>query len=464
MEGKNEKQIQGWGGVLATALLLAVLFLFAACSNNSSSGSGGISGSDGSTANVDHSLGEISERLKIPETDSSGNKNFSVEEDNKEGIYINYFAIPQNANSYRVYIDGIGQVTENYFGVGKLTRGEFLYPFLEPNKEYTVRVVFQKEEKIDSQDYTLNTPDYEIGYFDITIKAGAKSKGEVFLEDFGKIQVAKTGDFTFTKKTAFHNESLLEKKWYVEIGLNEGVSWMHPNRRNKWLTQIQIPCTSLGETYNFYTYPRPWGDVTKVDFIAYRPIMYYEYEEKQYKYQWDGYVLDTNCKPESELWTDIDITKNMAKLKGTWEYKAEYDIDSLNGHSFPAHFAYIHALEIDANTVYVYKSHAYTKIGGKFTEDDLSLLNGLELNGLELNRLELSNDGRTLSIKYEDYNLPLSEYFKEDISHEHEFNGDSLNCDIRYKLQVFYAEKALRIYEVHDGGKEKEGWYYYKKQ
>ena len=81
--------------------------------------------------------------MKIPETDSSGNKNFSVEEDNKEGIYINYFAIPQNANSYRVYIDGIGQVTENYFGVGKLTRGEFLYPFLEPNKEYTVRVVFQ---------------------------------------------------------------------------------------------------------------------------------------------------------------------------------------------------------------------------------------------------------------------------------------------------------------------------------
>lgn len=286
-----------YGGGVATALFLAVLFLFAACSNSSSSGGDGFSESDYSTTNIDRSLGEISEDLKILESDiGSDEKNFEAEDSN-EGIYIRYFVIPENAGSYRILIDGIGQVTENYFDVGSLKGYSFFYPFLEPNKKYTVRVVFQREEERDSQGYTVNQPDFIIGYFDITIKAGAQSKGEVFLEDFGKIQVSKNGDFKFTKKTAFHNENLLADKWYVEIGLNEGVSWMHPDRRSKWLTQIQIPCTELGETYNFYTYPNSGGDVTKVDFIAYRPIMDYEYDRMEYRYQWDGYTLDTNCNP-----------------------------------------------------------------------------------------------------------------------------------------------------------------------
>lgn len=392
--------------------------------------------------NDNHSLGEISEELKIEETDSSGNKNFSAEEDNKEGVYVE-FAIPKNANSYKVLIDGIGQVTEDYFGVGNKTEDDFFYPFLEPNKEYTVRVIFQKEEKIDSQGYTVNTPDYEIGYFDITAKAGAQSKGEVFLEDFGKVQVEKNGDFKFTKKTAFHNENLLKDEWVMEIGLNEGVSWMHPDRRSKWLTQIQIPCKKLGETYNFYTYPRYWGDVTKVDFIAYRPIMYYEYGEKQYRYQWDGYALDTNCKPESELWTKIDISKDadVAKITGTWtriDWEDDYDYD------IPVHVVHNAVMTITNNKVKTTRHIIYTKLNGSaFTDEDVS-----KVIYYDENEYELSKDRKTLT--------EISSYAEADISELLDENLD---------LKLFDGGKILRATELWtENGEVHNSYIDYQKQ
>ena len=439
-----KNKIRYGGGVLAT-LFLAILFCFFSCSNNSSSSSGD-SDKDKTDQKIDHSLGEeISEELEVVETDSSGKKNFSTEE-NDYGIYIK-FAIPENTAAYWIMIDGIGKITENYFNDNR-TNDDFFYPFLEPNKEYTVRVQFRKANNTDSSGYEIPTANVIIGYFDITAKAGAQSKGEVFLEDFGKVQVEKNGDFKFTKKTAFHNESLLKDEWVMEIGLCEGVSWMYADMRYKWCTSIEIPCKKLGETYNFYTYPRYWGDVTKVDFIAYRPIMYYKYGEKQYRYQWDGYALDTNCKPESELWTKIDISKDadVAKITGTWESKGEYDIDNLNGHYFPAHYAYIDTLEIDATTVKNYVSYAYTKIDGKFTEEDLSLLWGWDL----------SSDGMTLTTKYEGDEQPLSEYFAD-----YEDKGHMTYVT----LQLFDDGKKLRITESWNEDGEENEWYYdYQKQ
>lgn len=432
---------------------MAILLCFSSCSNNSSSSSGD-SDKDKTDQKIDHSLEEISEELKIEETDSSGNKNFSAEEDNKEGVYIE-FAIPKNAAAYEIYIDGIGKVTENY-SIGSKTEYDFFYPFLEPGKEYTVRVQFRKTNNTDSSGYEILTPDAIIGYFEITAKAGAQSKGEVFLEDLGKIQVEKNGDFKFTKMPVFHNESLLKDEWVMEIGLCEGVSWMHTDTRYKWCTTIQIPNKEiLNTTYNFYTYPRYWGDVTKVDFISYRPSMNYKYGDETYYYQWvSTQPMDTDCTAEDDLWTDIDITKNMAKLKGTWERKGEYDIDNRNGHYFPAHYSYIETLEIDATTVKNYASYAFTKIGGKVTEDDLSLFMGWDL----------SSDGMMLTRKDEGDEQSLSEYFK-DRSHEHWITSEETReCDMHYKLQVFDAEKALRIYEFHDWGEEKDGWYYYQKQ
>ena len=426
---------------------MAILFCFFSCSNNSSSSSGD-SDKDKTDQKIDHSLEEISEELKIEETDSSGNKNFSAEEDNKEGVYVE-FAIPKNAAAYEIYIDGIGKVTENY-SIGSKTEYGFFYPFLEPGKEYTVRVQFRKTNNTDSSGYEILTPDAIIGYFDITAKAGAQSKGEVFLEDLGKIQVEKNGDFKFTKMPVFHNESLLKDEWVMEIGLCEGVSWMHNDTRYKWCTTIQIPNKEiLNTTYNFYTYPRYWGEVTKVDFISYRPSMNYKYGDETYYYQWvSTQPMDTDCTAEDDLWTDIDITNPaaVAKITGTWESKGEYDIDNLNGHYFPAHYAYIDTLEIDATTVKNYVSYAYTKIDGKFTEEDLSLLWGWDL----------SSDGMTLTTKYEGDEQPLSEYFAD-----YEDKGHMTYVT----LQLFDDGKKLRITESWNEDGEENEWYYdYQKQ
>lgn len=231
--------------------------------------------------------------MKIPETGDSKNKNFSAEE-NAEGIFIT-FAIPEDTNAYEVYIEGIGLVTENYFGVGNKSEDDFFYPFLTPNKDYTIRVKFLKKE-VEKDGWNFGRPDDGIiGYFDVTAKAGADSQGEVYLTSKGQIDVKKNGDFIFTKKPAFENESLIQD-WILGIGLSEGVSWLHDDRRSKWLTEIDIPNKEiLNKKYNFYTYPRSNDDVTKVDFIVYRPKLSYKYGEKEYNYQWAGYTLDTNC-------------------------------------------------------------------------------------------------------------------------------------------------------------------------
>ncbi|MBD5434807.1 MAG: hypothetical protein HDR35_11025 [Treponema sp.] len=83
-------------------------------------------GSDDSSSDIRHSLrDDVSEELKIKE-------NFSAVQ-NADGIQIK-FTIPKDANAYEVYIDRIGLVTENFFGVGNMTEDDFFYPFLAPNK------------------------------------------------------------------------------------------------------------------------------------------------------------------------------------------------------------------------------------------------------------------------------------------------------------------------------------------
>ena len=390
--------------------------------------------------------------MKIEETDSSGNKNFSAEEDNKEGVYVE-FAIPKNAAAYEIYIDGIGKVTENY-SIGSKTEYGFFYPFLEPGKEYTVRVQFRKENNTDSSGYEIFTPDVIIGYFDITAKAGAQSKGEVFLEDLGKIQVEKNGDFKFTKMPVFHNESLLKDEWVMEIGLCEGVSWMHNDTRYKWCTTIQIPNKEiLNTTYNFYTYPRYWGEVTKVDFISYRPSMNYKYGDETYYYQWvSTQPMDTDCTAEDYLWTDIDITKDAAKLQGTWTRKTwEGNHD---WYDIPCYEVGTETLVINGDKVKCTYYYTYTKLNGTFTEAESNLFGS---------NVTVSSDRKTAIAKYEDDEQSLSEYFK-DGSHKHEIAEEIRDCNGRYKLQVFEAEKALRVYEFHDWGEENEWYYDYQKQ
>lgn len=238
---------------------------------------------------VDHSLGDdLPENLKIPETGSSA-------EEKAEGIFIK-FVIPKDTNAYELYIDGIGLVTENY-GVKNTTEDDFFYPFVTPNKEYTIRVKFLKEE-VEKDGWCLGRPDDGIiGWFDVTAKAGEDSKGEVRLTSKGIIDVKKNGEFKFTKKPAFQNEDLLGDDWKVEIGLVEGISWMYgAERRTKWHS-MAIPKDDLTKSIDLYQDQKSEGTEYSIDFICVRPIMNYPHEGKTYRYQWDSFVRDIYYPP-----------------------------------------------------------------------------------------------------------------------------------------------------------------------
>ena len=407
-------------------------------------------GSDDSSSDIRHSLrDDVSEELKIKE-------NFSAVQ-NADGIQIE-FTIPKDANAYEVYIDRIGLVTENFFGVGNMTEDDFFYPFLAPNKEYTIRVVFLKAE-VEKDGWNYGHPDGDgiIGWFDVKATAGASSKGEVRFNDFGKIAVEKNGDFKFTKKPAFENENLIQD-WILGIGLSEGVSWLHDDRRSKWLTEIDIPNKEiLNKKYNFYTYPHTYGDVTKVDFIVYRPKLFYKYSEKEYKYQWDGYTLDTNCRAEDFLWTAIDIKKSedVGKIKGTWTAKRwEGDID---WDEIPCHEIDTVIMVIDGDTVKYTEYWNYTKRNGSaFTQEEVSEFTYYD----DEEFYTLSDDGKTLTEKRNDKSQTLSEYFADYKGEVRYDDGSIRSYTACYNLKLFNDRSALQIiisYKFDDGGAD-EYW------
>ena len=450
---------------------MAILFSFAACNNSSSS-----SGDDDTSVSGQGN----SEAYRLSD-------DYFEVKDCEDGIFLEC-TVPGGLNRTQVFIDGIGQIVDDIVYNENKTKGHFFYPFLDPGKKYTVLVKFLRDEDFDEDGYCLGhvyTSD-TVGWFETEVTAGSKSKGEVSIEDFGELKVEKNGDFKFTKMPVFHNENLLADKWDMEIGLNEGISWLHPDRRSKWITQIQIPCKKLGETYNFYTYPRPWGDVTKVDFIIYRPIMDYEYGEKQYRYQWDGYTLDTNCTPYLELWTNIDITKDedVKKLQGTWTIKSEWDGDGISYHCIYTDFYTF----VD-KTVKHESSYTYTKIDGTpFTKEELyNLAANLNVRYTKILLSEaaefekelavdptvlkyekdiltdeyyeyriyrlgsnntVSSDGKTLTNKYTNGGA-LSEYFAD--------YSDSSGYSEHYDLKIF--DDVLRI--IRSGKDKDEDYEYY---
>ena len=414
-------------------------------------------GSDDSSSDIRHSLrDDVSEELKIKE-------NFSAVQ-NADGIQIK-FTIPKDANAYEVYIDRIGLVTENFFGVGNMTEDDFFYPFLAPNKEYTIRVVFLKAE-VEKDGWNYGHPDGDgiIGWFDVKATAGASSKGEVRLNDFGKIAVENNGDFKFTKKPAFENENLIQD-WILGIGLSEGVSWLHDDRRSKWLTEIDIPNKEiLNKKYNFYTYPRTYGDVTKVDFIVYRPKLFYKYSEKEYKYQWDGYTLDTNCRAEDFLWTAIDIKKSedVGKIKGTWTAKRwEGDID---WDEIPYHEIDTVIMVIDGDTVKYTEYLNYTKRNGSaFTQEEVSEFTYYD----DEEFYTLSDDGKTLTEKRNDKSQTLSEYFADYKGEVRYDDGSIRSYTAQYDLKLFNDGSALQVitsYKFDDDGADEYSYRYFQKQ
>ena len=458
------------------------------------------SGSQGSAdSDKDYSLGDAPNGNRLSE-------DYFNFKDCDDGIYLEC-TVPAGTWQTRVYIDGIGQVAEEIQYNDKKNRGDFFYPFLDAEKEYTIRVVFLREEDQDDDGFVIDyiNGDGVVGWFETKVKAGAQSKGEVRIKDFGEVEVKSNGDFKFTKRLAFENENLLPEDWMINIGLVEGISWEHEGRKTKWSGVVDIPQKELTQTLNLYTSCSWKNENLKIQFICYRPILYYQYDGKEYRYQWNGATVDTSIKTEEELWTSIAISNaaDVAKIKGTWTYKSEGDS---NDYGIPCHTAYIDTLVITGSNVKNNWSNTYTKLSGSaFTKEELiddigacsyryeevdsskvaefeaalnkdqkilkfekELWPSLENGSSETYRYKiymlsdnctLSNDGKTLTKKYENSEQPLSEYFAD-------YSSNSSSYTEHYDFKLFEDGTSLRIIR---SGKNKDGQDYsyiddYKKQ
>lgn len=280
---------------------MALLFSLSSCDNGSTS-----SPSENDSG-IDYSLGTPpDETLKIPDSD------ITVKEDCADGIFLE-FPIPEKTWQTRVYIDGIGQVAESVWFNDEQTKGAFFYPFVTSSKEYKIRITFLKEEDTNSDGFVINTPDQTIGWFDATVKAGSRSKGEVRLLSKGAVSVKSNGEFKFTERPSFQNENVMNGDWNMNVALVEGVSWEHgDDRKTKWRAELNIPSAELTKTINLYLYNYnengSWrdGGEWEIDFLCIRPRMRYTYDDKEFTYQWESFCHDTpNLKPEAGQWTDI---------------------------------------------------------------------------------------------------------------------------------------------------------------
>lgn len=325
------------------------------------------SGSQGSEdSDTDYSLGDAPNGNRLSE-------DYFTDKKSEDGIYLEC-TVPAGTVQSRVYIDGIGQVAEEIQYNDKKNKGNFFYPFLDSGKEYTIRIVFLRDEDKDDDGFVIDyiNGDGVVGWLETKVTAGAKSKGEVRVTDSGEVEVKPNGDFKFTKRPTFKNENLLPEDWMINIGLVEGVSWMHEGRKTKWSGVVDIPQKELTQTRNLYTSCSWKSENLKIQFICHRPILYYKYDGKEYRYQWDGPAVDTpDVKTEEELWTSIDISNaaDVAKIKGTWTNKNEWDT---NRYNIQYHTAYTSTLIIDSNNVKNSESWVYTKLDSSaFTKEEL---------------------------------------------------------------------------------------------
>ncbi|MDE7291970.1 MAG: hypothetical protein K2N58_07985, partial [Treponemataceae bacterium] len=467
------------------------------------------SGSQGSAdSDTDYSLGDAPNGNRLSE-------DYFTFKECDDGIYFEC-TVPAGTFQSRVYIDGVGQIAEQILYNDKRNRGNFFYPFLDSGKEYTVRVVFYREEDQDDEGFALNyiNGDGVVGWFETKVSAGAKSKGEVCVTDSGEIEVKPNGDFRYTKRPTFKNENLLPEDWMINIGIVEGVSWMHEGRKTKWSGEVNIPQKELTQTRNLYTDCSWKSENVKIQFICHRPILYYKYDGKEYRYQWDGPAVDTpDVKAEEELWANINVknASDVAKIKGTWTQKSEYDTQRY-GNSY--HVVYNYTLTINTTNVKRTESYTYTNSDDSiFTKEKLlgnrdfysyysyygengygikssevaefeNKLNNdsnilkfekvaygkIETSESELeetycytiytldSNVSISNDGKTLTQKYENQYESLSEIFED--------RQDSDGEVIKYYIKLFTDGSTLQVIESRKYPYEEERRYQtdYKKQ
>lgn len=108
----------------------------------------GSQGSEGQDSDTGYTLGDAPNGNRLSE-------DYFTFKDCDDGIYLECTA-PAGTWQTRVYIDGIGQVAEEIQYNDKKNRGNFFYPFLDSGKEYTIRVVFLRDEDKDDDGFVID--------------------------------------------------------------------------------------------------------------------------------------------------------------------------------------------------------------------------------------------------------------------------------------------------------------------
>lgn len=305
---------------------------------------------------------------------------------NPDGIYVEFDVPPKAATLCFVSIDGIGGVAEQiqYLDENK-TKGCFFYPFVEADKEYTVHFRFTKPEPQDAEGFVIYYADNTLLNLERKVTAGPRAKGEVLPKNESWIGVDNNYNLRYFEKFNFDNEELLDDKCEVEIGLMEGISWDHgAERRTKWHCEVRIPNEAIPSesqgSINLRELCREQNNANEkheneheIDCIAVRPVLFYEHDGKDYKYQWNGYCRDI-FYPSKSQFEEIDITKSVQveKIRGTW--KAE---DSEVWYNDTTRYNENETLQITSNNdgdfLEIITEYTIWKEGGsEFTEDEKS--------------------------------------------------------------------------------------------
>ena len=401
---------------------------------------------------------------------------------NPDGIYLEFDVPKSKFSRCDVIIDGIGKVAEEVC-VDK-NKASFFYPFVEPNKDYTIHFSFKKPEPVDSEGFVIPTHGNDtINEVTKTVTAGSRAKGEVRLLNPGGLKADSECNITYFAKPQFQNEHLLGNDWQIELGMVEGISWEHGDeRRTKWHCAVRVPNNYTLEHCNLRGLPSEHEfyedhSVHKIDFLCVRPVMSYEYDKKTYNYMWDGFTSDVNY-PMNTYFEEIDINDptDVEKIKGIWTQKQEWD--DTERFSANVHAVWNETLVIDNKNVSRSYLSTYKKTGSAFTKQEIIdefcyyvFSNDLPENyfdyeegefdiwdNIEMHKYKykykykiyylapnttLSEDGKTITDK-DEYNATLSEYFGNFNDYEH-------SRAVELKLSSDKSELWILTYGTDDG-------------
>lgn len=377
---------------------------------------------------------------------------------NPDGIYLEFDVPKREFSRCDVTIDGIGKVAEEVC-VDK-NKASFFYPFVEPNKEYTIYFSFKMPEPVDSEGFVIPTHGSDtINEVTKTVTAGSRAKGEVRLLSPGGLKADPECNITYFAKPKFQNEHLLGNDWMIEMGLVEGISWEHGDeRRTKWHCAVRVPNNYTLEHRNLRDLPsehESYEDhsVHKIDFLCVRPVMSYEYAGKEYNYMWEGFTSDINY-PMNAYFEEIDINdpSQVNKIYGTWKYS-----ESWTDYYYQiAENYYISIEEVCTKTLIISDDNLSWSIHEQITKKDGSTFTDAEKSFWEFDNHDSESEKHITTISADNKKITIiNQWLKMKSLSEH--FADYISTDGMYtqycKFKLFQDKNQLHMlyYGQNDG-------------